>query len=165
VRGIKHNVHLLNSYFLAYNKPDILLLSETWSNMDDIHLHIPHGFNVASSFVRSNFIRGGVSIFSNEKLALKDVDVSYYCIEKVFECCCSYVKAANEYIIFMAVYRSSSAPIASFSLQLKQCLSMINCKFGTSSFIILGGDQNINFLSDSNSINYFLILLVHMAFP
>jgi hypothetical protein len=107
VRGIKHNVHLLNSYFHAYNKTDILLLSETWSNIDDIHLHIPHGFNVASSFVRSNSIRGGVSIFSYEKLSLKNIDVSFCCIEKVFERCCSNVKAATEYIIFMAVLQKS----------------------------------------------------------
>lgn len=51
--------------------------------------------------------------------------------------------------MFIAIYRSPSSTLESFIDHLDQCLSFLFSKFGHSSFYILGGDLNINFLANN----------------
>ena len=146
---MKHNLQLLNNYFSIEGLPDVLLISESWTTANDIHLYIPDNYNLISYYCRDNFIRGGVSIFSKKSYTPKTVDIPF-CIDKVFECCCCFIKVKKSYIVFIAVYKSPSTSNDLFLTQLDMCLSMIFSKFGHSSIYILGGDLNINFLSVCN---------------
>jgi hypothetical protein len=69
IRSIQHNLHLLNSYFVTNKfEPDILMVSETWSNNNNVNLYIPDNFMLISNFFRNNYIRGGVSIFAKKNM-------------------------------------------------------------------------------------------------
>jgi hypothetical protein len=149
IRGIKHNLQILNNFLQSNSlEPDIIMTSESWSSDDNINLYIPDNYNLMSSYCRKNCIRGGVSIFSKPNYKLKQFQISS-CIEKYFEACCSYMKIGKKYIVFLALYRSPSTPSKSFHEYLDNCLTTLYSKFGHNSTYFIGGDLNINFLSES----------------
>jgi hypothetical protein len=131
--------------------PDIIIFSETWSSIQDVNFYTPDNYILTSSFCRSILIRGGVSIFSHNKnnLNFKTLEISCYCIEKTFEACCSYLKVGKKFIVVLALYRSPSSNADAFLTQLDLCLSEIFFKFGYDSIYFIGGDFNIDFLTDS----------------
>jgi len=164
IRGIKHNLHILNNYLQCNSfEPDIIMTSESWSSNDDINIYIPDNYILTSSYCRTNCIRGGVSIFSKPNFKLKQFLFSC-CIEKYFEACCSYMKTGNKYIVFLALYRSPSTPSSSFHESLDNCLTSLFSKFGHNSIYFIGGDLNINFLSESIELKLLFDVLESYGF-
>jgi hypothetical protein len=115
LRGIKHNLHLLNNFFVNYY-PDILIFSESWSTPIDVNLYVPDNYTLISYYCRTNSIRGGVSIHYKSDLQhinFKKFEISC-CVEKIFEACCCYLKVGKKYIVVLGIYRSPSSNTYAF---------------------------------------------------
>jgi hypothetical protein len=151
IRGIKHNLHLFNNYFVNYY-PDILIFSESWSTPIDVNLDVLDNYTLISYYYRTNSIRGGVSIHYKSDLQLinfKQFEISC-CVENFFEACCCYLKVGKKKIIVvLGTYKSPSSNTYAVLTQLDLCLSELNSKFGYDSIYFIGGDLNIDFLIES----------------
>ncbi|KAG8302591.1 hypothetical protein J6590_028500 [Homalodisca vitripennis] len=63
----------------------LICISEHWLNLDELALHVPSGYQMASAFCRKNHIRGGSAIFIRVNIEFRIIDVSDLCRELIFE--------------------------------------------------------------------------------
>ena len=115
IQSIQNKLSILNAELLSEEQPDLLILSETWLCEENVHLFIPCGYKIASSFTRTNKRGGGVTIYA--KMDLETETIKIKCAtEELFECCATRIKSSHQKIIALGVYRS---PTADHELSLK----------------------------------------------
>ena len=104
--------------FLYEGKFSCLCVSEHWCNANNFDLAKLDGFSCASLYHRNVFSCGGVAIYVKTDIKFKVIDVSKFCIEKLFEVTAVLISHLNT--ILIAVYRSPSGNINIFMEQLEK---------------------------------------------
>lgn len=126
-----------------------ICLSETWMNQESINSFHIRGFALSSSFCRKIFKGGGVAIWSREDVAVSSLDLSDYNDEKNIEICGLKFNTSCGGIYLFVCYRSPSGDVEKFTSSLERVLHDF---FSTTYTIILAGDFNFNFASNSRQV-------------
>lgn len=104
------------------------------------------GYNLATHYIRENVSCGGVAIYIDNKIDFKELTIlREYSIDMECEFCGIYISELN--LVVITLYRSPSAPIANFLTNLNSILNIVAKK---DYHIVLAGDFNINFLSNTS---------------
>ncbi|XP_039301249.1 uncharacterized protein LOC120356382, partial [Nilaparvata lugens] len=128
---------------LSDNSTDVVCINEHWLSNDEIKLYVPSGFTLAASYCRSPpLTHGGSSILVKNSIKYSSMNVSNFCVEKVFEI--SAIKLVHNKGIIISVYRTPDSNIQDFLSKLEEVLNYITEK--SYSFIAIAGDFNLNIL-------------------
>lgn len=125
---------------------DVLCFTETHLNSNIINnINFPD-FTLASSFSRQSKRQGGVCIYIRNNINFTCKDVSAYCLEVDFECCCIEIEIEKVFYTIISVYRAPNGNFKTFTTKLNALLCNV---FKTNRHIIVCGDFNVNYMSDS----------------
>lgn len=148
IQGLKNKILTLQSFLLNHNISAIGL-TEHWLKADETSLASPDGFFCSSSFCRTDHIRGGSLVFTQNSLNVKICDVGQFCSEISLEAAAVFIDDLK--VIFVSVYHSPSGNPSVFLENFDKLLSFIS---GYSNFTaIIGGDFNKNFDLTVNNNN------------
>ena len=111
--------------------------------MDDFILL---NYKLGASFCREVYKNGGVCIYIHESLQFSIIDVLKFCKEKDLEVCFVKVYLPECTVGIINLYRSSSGNSEEFLNELE---IMLNSILSNSMELIICGDFNIIFLSDT----------------
>ena len=125
------------------NKPDLLVVTETWLIESDLNEVYVEGFSAFHS-TRPTGRGGGVSLFYRESLECIKCD-AISCVDESIEICSVRVKLSKCFHI-LAIYRPHSGSIAAFTDSLEIILN--NSEIHNSN-ICLMGDFNANILNEN----------------
>ncbi|XP_044594073.1 uncharacterized protein LOC123271741 [Cotesia glomerata] len=148
---------------------NILLLSETWTR-DDEDISIPN-FNCIVKYKRSNIRSGGVAIYQNNNdtthIVTPSMDISLHHLQSVGvqhcavgEICAAECKTENgQSIMLISIYISPNQPIGKITQFIHRSLIPFSAAVAAElnqglekQAMILSGDFNINFSSESGAI-------------
>lgn len=128
---------------------DILLLTEHWQSIDQLSSIYMEGYELISCFCRPLHKHGGTAIYSKTHLKIKArANLNTLSMANELECCAAEVLNTN--IILVAIYRP---PTSEFSLFLDILNVLLDRAASETHHIIIGGDFNINFLTNSPQVN------------
>lgn len=121
-------------------------MCEHWLNCleEDVYSNI-FDLKLVSMYCRSNITRGGASIYVNNGMSCKPIDIRALCLELHFEAVAVEITDLN--IIVVALYRSPDGDFELFVNQMEQCLVKL---FLSNKKIVVCGDYNVHFESSSN---------------
>lgn len=151
-----HNVQCLKNkienieVFLSTANIDILCVSESWIQANEIdYINFP-GYSIKSFYCRKSFIHGGVLLIVKNTLNVMEMsNVVSLSIDKTFECAAIKLNVNNVIYYILCLYRSPQSDITTFFLQFEKCLNLLFCK-NQCFKIIICGDININYLNKNN---------------
>lgn len=134
------------------NSIDLLCFSEHWLTEDNLNAINLTNYKKISSFSRTTYTHGGVSIFASDKITNIKCreDINKVSIEKHIELAgieINLSKNKRENAIVIVLYRSTSGDIAIFFRNLEYILGKLATE---QKQIILVGDFNITFNTKSN---------------
>lgn len=128
-------------------QPCILCVSEHWCSVDSIQSISLTNYKLASSFVRELHIHGGVMIFVRDGFNFGNVDyIDKQSMEMHIEVCSIVFTVSNIKYFLLNVYRPPSGCIHAFVNSLSFILKSVYDKYN---YVIICGDFNIDYLSDS----------------
>lgn len=133
--------------FLENNKYDILCFSEHWLNEYALQLVNLQEYRLCSYFCRNQMRHGGVSIFSNETVNCKSINLDQFSSELHSEFCA--VELLYKNTILLCIYRSPNGDINIFLELLEKAI--LHC-FAIRSKLIIVGDFNLNFRGNSSAL-------------
>ena len=147
--------------------PHVLCFSEHHLKnfeLDQINID---GYNLGAAYCRQNIKRGGVCIFVHNNLNFTNIDLSVYCKDQDIVICAINIELTLTNLRIMTVYR---APTGNFEVFLNRLDSILKILYKADSKLILGGDINIDYLSDSEKkrqldavlLSYNLFAIVHI---
>jgi hypothetical protein len=105
-------------------------------------------YNLATSFYRNKFKKGGVSIFVHESFKFSGIDLQHKYKEQEIEVCAVKIKLTNRIIVILAVYR---APAGDFVYFVKELELILHQLYNISNDLVICGDFNVNYLEDSKN--------------
>ncbi|KAG8272527.1 hypothetical protein J6590_039236 [Homalodisca vitripennis] len=88
IQGLRNKTFVFEDFLKHLSGKSSLVLiciSEHWLNLDELALHVPSGYQMASAFCRKNHIRGGSAIFIRVNIEFRIIDVSDLCRELIIE--------------------------------------------------------------------------------
>ena len=130
---------------LEENNVDIFCISESWFKEEEKDVVNISGYVLASSFSRTERIRGGSAIFTKSDVRFKiRKDICKLSVESVVEISC--ITLPDHLITVICFYRSPSSDFQKFVNVLEIALDKID---KNTSSLILAGDFNVNFLEKS----------------
>ena len=124
------------------------------------------GYNLGATYCRQTVKRGGVCIFAHNNLNYTNIDLSAYRKEQDIEVCALNLKLTFSNRKIMTIYR---APTGNFEVFLNRLDSILKTLCKADSKLIVCGDINIDYLSDSEKkrqldaalFSYNLFAIVH----
>jgi exonuclease III len=128
------------------NLPHILCFTEhhlKQLELDQVHLV---GYKLASSYCRKSMEKGGVCIFVHKSLNFLNINISRYGKDQDIEVCALKPESVFLNICVLVVYR---APGGNFSFFLSRLDSIINSLFKGELKLIMCGDINIDYSTES----------------
>lgn len=132
---------------------NVICISETWLTQEKLDLIHFSGYKFASSFCRTTRTGGGVCILLQEHIeCINRNDISEMSKEYIIEICATELLKENLLIVTMYWNRREEEI---FYQHLKEILKYINNKYYKLN-VIIGGDFNINIISDNLKANHFL---------
>lgn len=147
IQCLRNKCNSLESILLDYNF-SVIMLSEHWLKDEEKYLFQINNYNLASCFSRTEKIHGGVCIFVRNDVVYTQINLTEeFNLERHFESCC--IKLTYINCVVVTLYRSPCGDKNIFKEHLSQVLHLLSNKF-KSHKIIVGGDFNINFDSDTN---------------
>ena len=145
IRSLEHNLVHLEALLSTLSKvPDIIALTETWLNEDNMNLYSIEGYT-AFHIVREPLKHGGVSLFVREHLNCEKIEQFSY-LNNTIEICSIVVKIDNASYTIAGIYwpsKNKYDKIKEFRKELSPILK--HPLFKKSNAIILG-DFNIDLL-------------------
>lgn len=149
VQGMSNKIGNLE-ILLKTEKTLFLLVTEHWMSSEQAEVTTIPGYYLLSHYCRSSAIHGGAAIYGRDDVTnvnpikgIKQLSSDFIC-----ECSGITIKYKNSKIALLAIYRS---PNAAFDLFLNLLNSIICLVSKSHNYIIIGGDFNVNSLTDSNS--------------
>lgn len=142
VQGLRKKVAELEVW-LKVESPDYFCISEHWASNDEIEYLKLDGYILCHSFCRSQYARGGVSIYSKVPLASGLTQIELSCCEKTFESCC--IKNVKQKFVIVCVYRSPDSDVGEFVYYFEQMVTVLFKHLNYKIFIL--GDFNIDIFS------------------
>jgi hypothetical protein len=147
IRSIRGKTdELLSMWNGAY--PHVLCFSEHHMRNQEISMLCCSPYRLAAKYCRSTSKSGGVCIYAHASLSFTTINLDKYCREQEFEVCAIKLYATNVQYCILSIYRSPAGKISYFISALDIVLKKLH---STSRTIILCGDFNINYLSNSNN--------------
>lgn len=129
--------------------PEVLLISEHWQSEAQLKAQTLPNYQLASCFCREVNRHGGVAIFVKISANFRRVSrIADFSVSGVCECCAVEDGAG---LLIICIYRppnDGAAKVESFMSAVDSILSFA-CTSGHYSRIVIGGDLNINVLTDS----------------
>lgn len=161
MQSICNKVHLLESLIQDNFDLDIICISESWLNKDKINLLKVDGYTVSSSFCRDKHEGGGVCTLIKETIEYRErMDINLLSLEMIIEMCAIELPKYNMLVINLYCPNSRRETEAFYST-MDKLLNLIEMKDSRKN-IIIGGDFNVDFLTNSNEKNRLSnILLSH----
>jgi hypothetical protein len=83
-------------------------------------------YYLASNFSRKNHSGGGVQIYIRSDLQINAIDISQFCIQKIFEASAVQIITSNYFIIIICIYGSPSRNFCTFLSQLGVTLTYLH---------------------------------------
>lgn len=134
---------LTNTY-----EPDILILSETWCNTNNVSNFVIHGYTHANYFIRKQMIHGGVSIFVNSKLNFNKCDaIDKLACEYHFELTGIEIDCKFEKLRVIGIYRAGKGAFKIMTDVFNKLFNLLGTLPKRKTVLL--GDWNVDFLSDS----------------
>lgn len=149
IQCLSNKIDALN-LFLSNNHMDIVCLSEHWQNDVNLNFVNLYNYSLGAFFCRKEREHGGVCIFVKNGLKFRTIDCDNYNVEMISEFCCIEICSLN--LIILSVYRSGKCGFDEF---LENFESVITEFTERCERIIIVGDFNIDFKSNSNHLNEF----------
>lgn len=132
-------------YIVNNENLKFLCLTEIW--YDSRKFKVFENFNMSSSYIRKNFIRGGVGIWSRSNQKVKALNLDEFCSEKNIEICgIQYKHKSKIKTIILNCYRSPSGNFNSFCKNIAAALDFVT---KPDVDIVLVGDINLDPERDS----------------
>lgn len=152
MQSVYNKIHLLEAFVQEKPNQHIICILESWLNIDKIKLLKLDGYSMASSFCREKHDGGGVCIFIKETLEYRErLDINSMSIEMIFEI--SAIELPKENLLIINLYwPNSKREIDVFYSCLDKLLTHISTKDSTKN-VVIGGDFNVDFLSNNNEKN------------
>lgn len=134
----------------GHNRSDFLLFTEHWQESEQIEQIKLKNFSLLSSFCRSEHSHGGVAIYESDncKYQCSVLNLSDYCVEGILECVGFKIVDFN--VVISVIYRP---PKGNFKHFLSLFYDLLTYLQKASTFFIVGGDFNINFLVPSFNLS------------
>ena len=158
MQGIRNKIDLFET-MLCVNEVDIVCIQEHWLTDQERQFVNIDGYNLIDIYCRSINKKGGVAIFCRkniEYIVRKIIKINVEVKEKDFEYCGAELILDNYIIKIISVYRSPTGDIKFFFSELEKLLSIV-CK--NNDKVILCGDLNMDFLSNSENRNNLVDIL------
>ena len=147
--------------FLKEKPFQAVCISETWLTKEKLPLFQVDGYAISASYCRRSRRGGGVLILTKGNIETLEVtDITDMSIDYVLELCAVEIKYLNLLIITM--YWNGREE-DKFYQQLKIIMNYVNNKY-TKYRIVVGGDFNINILTNSSKSMEFLNLMLEYRF-
>jgi len=148
------------------NFPHILCFFEHHLKIFELNQININGYNLGTAYCRKIVKRGGVCIFVCNNLNYTNIDLSLYCKDQDIEVCALNLKLTFSNLRIMTIYR---APTGNFEAFLNRLDNILKTLYKTDSKLIVCGDTNIDYLSDSEKkrqldavlLSYNLFAIVH----
>lgn len=119
---------------------DVICLTESWLQNDEVEIFNVVNFNIASFYCRTLSNHGGVIIYLKRNIKFRTVNYfDFLCEEKHFECAA--VQLTNENILIVTIYRSPNGDTNIFFRKIYCMLEIIQ---NMNSKVVLNGDFNIH---------------------
>lgn len=110
--------------FLHQEQIDVLCISETWIQPQEInHIRFP-GYNISSCFCRNSFLHGGTMILT--KNTLNVIEISQFVdlsIDKAFECSAVEIKFNECVYCIICLYRTPDSDLNIYKCNLENILN------------------------------------------
>lgn len=136
--------------FLSEEDPNVACITESWCNDDDINYIRLLDYSTAGYYNRKKSIHGGVMILIKNSLNFVAIpECNNLSMEKIFECAGVSVTINNEEIGILCIYRAPNSDLDLFLDKFEECLNLM-CRKNHFGKIIVCGDMNINYLSESH---------------
>lgn len=163
MRSLKNKRHLLEATLDHIKNIKAICITETWITTSKKDLLSIEGFNLASSFCRSEREGGGVCILlKNDEDCKERTDISNLAVESIFEICAIELPKIN--VVLVALYwPDSKRQPEMFYESLSKLLQLLMIKDRIKN-IIIGGDFNINILEQNNLTTRLLNLMKNFNF-
>lgn len=121
-------------------------------------------YTLISKYCRSSTIGGGCCIFAKKVINAKELDLSNYECESIFEVCGLQCKIKSKTVIIINVYRP---PQADFDRFIDLLLCMLEYIFTRNSLLFICGDFNVNLKLESREqrilVNVFAMFGLNMT--
>lgn len=124
-------------FFLCFN--------ETWTDNMSIPSYQIDGYELSSSYSRTDRRRGGVAIYTRKDISCKSIDLNKFCIELDIEVCAISCNIFSKKTIILNCYRSPNGKAGVFLEKIEEVLDEI---YDTVSDVIICGDFNFNYLDE-----------------
>ena len=147
---------LLGLLCSLYRVPDVIVLTETWGNDDNVDQICLDGYDCYNTLRFGNGRGGGVSILARKQLRSNSVATLNRSTRDIESCSISCNVGCLEMVI-LGVYRPQGGSVMDFTIALNELLHDISV-FNKS--VIVTGDFNINMLSEEcDAVNNYIITL------
>ena len=131
---------------LSANPPHIIWFTEHHLGNNEIDTLSLTNYSLGAKFCRNTFKNGGVCIFIYGSIHFTDIKIDKFCKEKDLEICAVKLHLPSSEICIITIYTSPSGNFQYFIDNLEKNLSLI---YSNNTEIIICGDININYLTDS----------------
>lgn len=152
MQSVNNKLHLLEDFIEGNQNVHTICLTETWFNEEKLKLFNLPGYPIESSFCRKSRREaargGGVCILTKENQETKTRnDIVQLSLENIFEICAVELPRHNILIINL-YWPNSSINKEKFFDCLENLLKLLSLK-DVAKTILIGGDFNVNFLTNS----------------
>lgn len=154
VQCLRTKLDLL-SFFIEEVKPDVLCICEHWLTEaeGDYYRSIEY-LDMVNAWYRTTKIHGGVCVYANKNLTVKEIDLTNFSTELDLEV--TSLLLTNIDVIIISVYHSPDGNFENFITQMENCLSYLT---RLTSKIALCGDFNIHIGEGSTEERVFTNLI------
>ena len=146
IRGLNSNKLDELFVFLPTNPPHIICFTEHHLGNNEIDTVVLNNYSLGAKFCRNTFKNGGVCIFTYESIQFTDINIDKLCKEKDLDICAVKWHLPTSEICVITICRSPFGNFQYFIDNLEKILRLIYCN---NVEIIICGDININYLTDS----------------
>lgn len=139
---------------------DIVCISEHWLTEENKDIYKLNNFDCTSIYIRKNYIHGGVGVFVRKHILSSSIsDIEAFSTDK--HCELAAVNLVKQNIVIMSIYRSPEGDIRKFIDILNDALNWIQCNFNSEVKLVLTGDFNIDFNTNSPPKNEIIRLMIN----
>jgi exonuclease III len=155
IRGLSNKIDELTIHW-AEDASHLLCLTEHHLPYTAIQKVNTVNYNLGAYYCRQYTKCGGVCIFVQKSYQFTTIDLSVCCREQDVEVCALKMIRSPFNFIVVTIYRS---PSGDFNIFLKKLKGVLNSLSKYSINLILAGDFNVNFMTDSIKRNHLTSLL------
>ena len=148
IRSFNANIESFYAVLQSLNKtPDIIILTETWINDDNIERSEIEGYHSFHTLRQGGGRGGGVSIFCRYYINVEHIHQCSVATNTI-ESCVVRIESAQYKLLILGIYRPHSDSVHNFTEQLER---MLLENTDPSEKSVLLGDFNINLLEENNA--------------